>query len=184
MSHFAAEALDKSILEPIFEDIEPVQRGVDIVRGLTLALDKQHLVRIRRSTPIASIDLASHEITESKHSDYFVDLASPHRRDEDRLVVVSALWSPPRSPANGKVQTNPVGNFLHYFSPTERQVFQSADDVFEAYDRVHKDGTRVTGNLKGWSDPDIHTAKGMEKLAAILIGQGEAVADKDAKKEE
>jgi hypothetical protein len=176
MSHFAAETLNRSVLEPIFEGIKPVRMGVDIVRGLTLALDKQHLVRIRRSTPIASIGRPGSEITESKHSDYFVDLATPHRRDKEGLVVVSALWSPPKSPANGEVQPNPTGNFLHYFHPKERQVFQSPDDVFEAYDLVHKNGANVTGDLTGWSNPDIHTAKGMEELAA-MIGQGEIVDD-------
>lgn len=150
------ETLDSSLIEPIFEGVEPVMDGPQIRRTVIGELEGNKLARIRR----ISMTVLKNEV---KHHDYRVDLAAPYGRFGQNITVVySSLWVVTALAAQEKGAVAEVKD-SEQFAVFNRMVLDSMDspeDIFTLYDEAKKMTPAITPDI----NPNIYTPEGMQEL--------------------
>jgi hypothetical protein len=148
------ESLDTSILNPIFEGVEPFGEN-ELTRTVIGELDEHVIARIRK----VSSFVLEQEMPPYK---YFVDLAEPYRL-KDTTVVFSSLWEV--SPQAGALEMvgaerKPVEEFAVYHSSVQPPL-KSREEIFDWYDSKAKKSILGATPLV---IPNIFTVAGIEEL--------------------
>ena len=177
------ETLEREKLEQLFEGIQPVRRGIDLMSALAWAIPGEEALRIRRND-IAVLDIkrtvsdSSPESYESRLSrveaygmpSFIIDLTRHYSTGETQ-VMSSAWFTRQRHGTILEHIDEASGNF-HFFDEQELSPDSEPNEIFAAYDTYRKDnvcafgqtGRKYALNVR----PSIYTAEGVAKLAEEL----------------
>jgi hypothetical protein len=155
------------VLEPLFANIPPIRRDINLLRGIVWAAQGIRAARIVRvSTPnITIVEGNVADVTEiPRPVTYIASLAVPHSKDG--LNVYSANWT--AGPGQNNAYLQESGSNYQYFDVGEAETLVSPEDILEAYDARTRhvymaNAARMADlvNLK----PNIYNADGFEELA-------------------
>jgi hypothetical protein len=165
------ERADTQVFDAILSEAEPIRKDVNVIRGMTRAIDEQHFVRVRKVTPLASIQLSDGKITESESSNLLIDITKPIEDSRAKyLRIGSAVWAA----STPDTVTLAQEAYLAHLEPDDLPEGYTPDDVFRLYDELKRDKGGRGNTMPGWFNPDIYTAKGLQELALLLRNSGEA----------